>query len=108
MPTAISSHELAEAIQALVPPQIVDVRRRQAFDASAQMIAGASWRNPDDIDSWIAELDSSRPVIVYCVHGLQVSRDCAARLEDEGIRAAYLTGGIEQWSAGDHPTIGKS
>ncbi|MFJ1252322.1 rhodanese family chromate resistance protein ChrE [Cupriavidus sp. CuC1] len=107
MPTAISPRELAEAIQGPVPTQIVDVRRKTAFDAGAQMITGASWRNPDDTDSWIAELDSSRLVIVYCVHGHQVSQDCAARLEDEGIRAAYLTGGIEQWAAGNHPTIGK-
>lgn len=107
MPTAISPRELAEAIQAPVPPQIVDVRRKPAFDASAQMIAGASWRNPDDIDSWISALDTSRPVIVYCVHGHQVSQDCAARLEGIGLRTAYLAGGIEEWSAGNHPTIGK-
>ena len=107
MPTAISPRELAEAIQGPAPPQIVDVRRKPAFDASAQMIAGASWRDPDNIDGWISALDTGRPVIVYCVHGHQVSQDSAARLEDTGFQAAYLTGGIEEWAAGNHPTIGK-
>ncbi|WP_316157950.1 rhodanese family chromate resistance protein ChrE [Cupriavidus sp. BIC8F] len=108
MPTAISPRELAEAIQALVPPQIIDVRRKPAFDASVQMIAGASWRDPDDIASWISTLDTSRPVIVYCVRGHQVSQGCAARLETAGLRAAYLAGGIEQWADDNHPTIGKA
>ncbi len=107
MPLSISTRELAEAIQTSAPPQIVDVRRKPAFDASAQMIAGASWGDPDDMDSWITALDTRRPVIVYCVHGHQVSQDCAARLEDTGFRAAYLTGGIEAWSVSNHPTIGK-
>jgi hypothetical protein len=35
--------------------QVVDVRC-PVFDASPQMIPGAAWKNPEDIDSWGAQL----------------------------------------------------
>ncbi|WP_442873322.1 hypothetical protein [Cupriavidus sp. USMAA2-4] len=43
------SRELAAALQALDSPQLIDVRRKAAFDASDQIITGAIWRNPDDL-----------------------------------------------------------
>ncbi|WP_244222959.1 rhodanese-like domain-containing protein [Cupriavidus lacunae] len=50
---------------------------------------------------------ASRPVVVYCVRGHQVSRDCATRLEKAGHSVTYLEGGIEQWVADRHPTASK-
>jgi rhodanese-related sulfurtransferase len=99
--------ELAAALQGLNAPQLIDVRRKAAFDASEQMITGAIWRNPDELGHWIATLDANRPVTVYCVHGHQVSQDCAALLEAVGFDATYLVGGFEDWIAGNHPTIRK-
>ena len=107
MPNATSSLELAAALHGLNAPQLIDVRRKPAFDASEQMIAGAAWRNPDELGNWIATLDANHPVTVYCVHGHQVSQDCAALLEAVGFDATYLVGGFEDWIAGNHPTIRK-
>lgn len=107
MANATSPLELAAALQSLDSPQLIDVRRKPAFDASEQMIAGAIWRNPDELGNWIHALDANRPVTVYCVHGHQVGQDCAALLEAVGFDAAYLVGGLEGWIAGNHPTIRK-
>lgn len=107
MPNATSPLELAEALRSVDAPQLIDVRRKPAFDASEEMIAGAIWRNPDELGSWIATLDANRPVTVYCVHGHQVGQDCAALLEAVGFAATYLVGGLEGWIAGNHPTIRK-
>ena len=107
MPNATTSRELAAALQALDSPQLIDVRRKAAFDASDQIITGAIWRNPDDLGHWISTLDANRPVIVYCVRGHQVGQDCAALREAAGFDASYLVGGLEEWAAGSHPTVSK-
>jgi Fe-Mn family superoxide dismutase len=41
--------------------------------------------------------DKSGPVVVYCVHGHEVSRSIALALNARGIPARYLVGGIEAW-----------
>jgi len=107
MPNATSPGELAVALQSLDAPQLIDVRRKPAFEASEYMIAGAVWRNPAELASWIGTLDANRPVTVYCVHGHQVGQDCAALLQAVGFDATYLIGGLEGWIAGQLPTIRK-
>lgn len=107
MPKAISTRELADAMNGPDELQVIDVRRLPAFDASTRMIASASWRNPEDIENWIFALASSQDVVVYCVHGHQVSQGCADRLAKAGFRAAYLAGGLEQWAAENRLTVGK-
>ncbi|MGO4764932.1 rhodanese family chromate resistance protein ChrE [Cupriavidus sp. 2KB_3] len=107
MPNAISSLELVAALQTSGSPQLIDVRRKAAFDASGQMIAGAIWRDPDEPGNWAPSLDATRPVVVYCVRGHEVGRNCAALLEAMGFDATYLLGGLEEWTAGSHPTISK-
>ena len=107
MPNTITSLELAAALQTPGSPQLIDVRRKPAFDASEHMIAGAVWCNPDELGKLIGTLDAKRPVIVYCVRGHEVGQDCAALLEAVGFDARYLVGGLEAWTAGSHPTISK-
>ncbi len=49
------------------------------------------------MDGWISALDTSRPVIVYCVHGHQVGQDSAARLEDTGFRGMVMYDALYAW-----------
>lgn len=105
MSKAMNTRELDDAMRGEGAPQVIDVRRKPAYDASTRMIAGAAWRNPEEIETWLFELDPSREVVVYCVHGHQVSQGCAARLEKAGFCAAYLEGGFEQWAAEDRRTV---
>lgn len=75
--------------------QVVDVRRAPNFAQATDRVAGAVWRDPVQLADWSRELDTSRPVVVYCVHGHEVSRAAALALRARGFDARFVTGGIE-------------
>ena len=77
--------------------QIVDVRKRAAFEADGTVLPTACRGDPEDIETWHAELDPSVPVVLYCVHGHEVSQGAAATLRDKGFDARVLEGGITAW-----------
>ena len=100
MTSSISCYELQSAIRGREPPLVIDVRKQPAFKAAMEMIAGALRREPDTVASWIKELPVASRVVVYCVHGHEVSQDVAKALNERGIEARYLEGGIEEgWKA---------
>jgi rhodanese-related sulfurtransferase len=79
---------------------VIDVRRRPAFRAATAMIAGALTRDPESIASWAPTLPGASHIVVYCVHGHEVSQGVARALTESGIAARYLEGGIEEgWRA---------
>ena len=88
-------------------PLVIDVRRAQAFDADTVMLAGATWRDPFKPDEWIKFLPRAGEVVVYCVHGHEISKDACAALRAAGLNAHYLEGGIEAWQQSAAPTIRK-
>jgi len=68
------------------------------------MISGALRRDPDDVYAWANELPRAESVVVYCVHGHEVSQGIARTLAERGIAARYLEGGIEEgWKAQGGP-----
>ena len=94
---SIDVQELKAALASSTPPQLLDVRRKAAFQHSVELVAGAVWHDPEQVDEWSANMDSVRPIVVYCVHGHEVSQRCAGRLAELGFAAAYLDGGLEAW-----------
>ena len=76
---------------------VVDVRRAAAFRESGQMIAGALRRDPEAVGEWAKRLPRAASVVVYCVHGHEVSQGVASALAERGLGARYLEGGIEAW-----------
>jgi rhodanese-related sulfurtransferase len=82
---------------------LLDVRRRPAFEAEPQLIPGAVWRDPRQVATWTAKLNRNQPVVVYCVHGHEVSRGVVDHLREAGFDAALLEGGIEAWKAAGGP-----
>lgn len=76
---------------------ILDVRRRAVFSLSCERVAGSEWQDPAQPTEWMRNFDKSGPVVVYCVHGHEVSRSIALALNARGIPARYLVGGIEAW-----------
>lgn len=78
---------------------LLDVRRAGVFEQARTMIPGARWRDPAAVASWGSELLAERDVVVYCVHGHEVSRATTVRLRAAGVQARYLRGGIEGWQA---------
>jgi hypothetical protein len=53
-------------------------------------------RDPAAVTSWEKELFPASTVVVYCVHGHDVSQGVAQQLRDTGIAARYLDGGLEE------------
>lgn len=105
MPRRISSRELTALIGTDRCPHIVDVRRKAVFEASAHRIAGAAWRDHMRVQDWLPQLDAGRPVVVYCVHGHNVSEIAAARLAAEGLDVAILDGGMEAFAEAGGPLV---
>jgi superoxide dismutase, Fe-Mn family len=82
---------------------VLDVRRAGIFQSARQMVAGAEWRDPATVQSWAGDLPADRDVVVYCIYGHEVGRATALRLRAAGLRARFLRGGIDRWSAEKRP-----
>lgn len=76
---------------------LLDVRKRPAYDESGRRIEGATWRDPFAVDAWVDALPRDRPVVVYCVHGHEVSHGVRDALIERGIDARLIAGGYEAW-----------
>lgn len=96
MTFSIASTDLQAALRGRQPPLLIDVRKTPAFNAATDMLAGALRRDPTQVDTWANELPQASPVVVYCVHGHEVSQGVAQKLRDAGIAARYLADGIEE------------
>ena len=51
-------------------------------------------------------LDPSKPVVVYCHHGIR-SATARAALERAGLDARHLAGGIDAWARDLDPTMAR-
>jgi rhodanese-related sulfurtransferase len=94
---SISPIDLQQQLGAFPRPTLVDVRRRPAFDADPNVIPGAIRRDPESVADWLADLEPWRAVVVYCVHGHNVSQNTAIFLRQAGLPAGHLDGGLEAW-----------
>ena len=83
--------------------EVIDVRRAGAYQAAPDQIAGASWKDPETVAQWAAELPAGKSVVVYCVYGHEVGQSTSAYQRDKGISAKFLTGGIQDWKAAGLP-----
>ena len=98
MTSSITVPDLQAAILGPQPPLVIDVRKQPTFMAATDMIAGALRRDPVHVATWAKELPSASSVVVYCVHGHEVSQGAAQALRTAGIAARYLADGIEDES----------
>ena len=72
---------------------IIDVRKAPGRQRSGLTMQGAVWRAPFLAENWWKEF-SGQEVVVFCVHGHEVSMAVAGFLNDQGITARYLEGGF--------------
>ncbi len=99
-PWAIANTDVMNAEAPLV---ILDVRRAGTFQAAPDLIAHATWQDPERVEEWAESLPRSRPVAVYCVYGHEVGQSTTAILRSKGIDARFVAGGIEAWKAAGLP-----
>jgi rhodanese-related sulfurtransferase len=92
MDASISAAALRQALRSGQAPLVIDVRKRPAFFQAPGMIRGALRRDPEQVEAWRGGLPAGREIVVYCVHGHEVSQGVARSLGGR-----YLEGGIEHW-----------
>jgi rhodanese-related sulfurtransferase len=91
---AISAASLRQSLASARPPLVIDVRKVPTFLGAPDLIRGALRRDPLRVDEWMRTLPQDADVVVYCVHGHEVSQGAA-----KALGAHYLEGGIEAWRA---------
>src|ERR1700716_3778402 len=101
---SVSAADLYAKLGIALAPTVVDVRRPADFANADALVVSAFHCDPDQVGQWAKDLPKGRPVVVYCVHGPQVSQGAAAALRAAGHHAAYLDGGIAGWIEQSLPT----
>ena len=101
MDASITSAALRQAIVSDHPPLVIDVRREERFREAPDLVRGALRRDPLRVADWTKTLPAAASIVVYCVHGHEVSQGAAAALQAAGIHARFLEGGIEHWRESD-------
>ena len=71
---AISPKDLWNSIATHDAPLIVDVRRRDAYAQSPQLLPGALWRDAGAAAQWAGEFDRAQPIVVACKAGHEMSQ----------------------------------
>jgi rhodanese-related sulfurtransferase len=89
---SISPAALRQSLRSPHPPLVIDVRRPERFLESPDLIDGALRRDPGAVGDWKKTLPAEEEIVVYCVHGHEVSQGVA-----KALGARYLEGGIEAW-----------
>jgi rhodanese-related sulfurtransferase len=98
----ISAASLRHSLASARPPIVIDVRKTPAFLDAPHLVRGALRRDPLRVAEWGKSLPSGADVVVYCVHGHEVSQGAA-----KALGARYLEGGIEGWRAAGGELSGK-
>jgi Fe-Mn family superoxide dismutase len=96
---SISIEELAAQLANGEPVQVLDARPRHHISRTDDLMAGATWRDPDRVDEWIGELSPERPVAVYCAYGFHVGCNVTRTLRERGLDARFIRGGVSAWYA---------
>jgi len=105
---SILPNDLWNLIASNLSPQILDVRRREAFDASPQLLPGAVWRDAAQVAQWSGALDRTRPIVATCKAGHEMSQSTVAQLRADGFDARLLEGGYAAWTDTGLPFVTKT
>ena len=104
---SISPKDLWNVIATKDSPQIIDVRLRDDYSRSSQLLPGAVSRDPARTQLWINEFDQSRSIVVACKAGHEMSQGVVAQLRAHGFDAHVLDGGYEAWAKARLPFVAK-
>lgn len=98
----VTVEEARDLLASTEPPQLVDCR--QPWEHALCALPNARLCPLGEIEEHVAELDPSRPVLVYCHAGVR-SVNAAILLERAGFTAMSMRGGIEAWSLRIDPSV---
>jgi rhodanese-related sulfurtransferase len=86
---------------------ILDVRRAADHAASSEQLAGANWKNPEQLADWADQLPQDQDIVLYCVRGGGVSNSVVDALQARGLKARFIEGGIEGWKSAGGEVVSK-
>ena len=95
----IDATEVRAMLDAGQKVQFIDARPKHYVSRTQDIIAGATWRDPERVQEWAGELSKSEPVVVYCVYGFHIGCQTAVALREQGFDAKYMKGGHFAWRA---------
>jgi adenylyltransferase/sulfurtransferase len=99
----IGSRDLKAQLDRTDPPLLIDVREPHEWEIAR--IPGATLIPLNSLPARLAELDSSREIVLHCHHG-QRSMRALEYLRSSGFRKLKnLRGGIDAWSKEVDPTV---
>lgn len=96
---SLSIEELSAQLAKGERVQVVDARPRHHISRTVDLMAGATWHDPDRVEEWIGDLSPDQPVAVYCAYGFHVGCNVTKALIERGFDARYIRGGISAWYA---------
>jgi molybdopterin/thiamine biosynthesis adenylyltransferase/rhodanese-related sulfurtransferase len=112
--TALIDYEAFCGLEAAMTPAQLAARSddytlldvREPWEAEIARLPGAVLVPLASLESAIAGLDATRPVVVYCHHGIRsaFARDLLAA---RGFDASHLDGGIDAWSRDIDPQMAR-
>ena len=108
MSRTISTNELQTLLKTQPDIFLIDIRRKNDYDADTQKILGAQWRNPDEIAQWSDTLPKNKELVVYCARGSSVSNAAVDHLLGQQRQVRYIEGGIEAWKNSGGATTEKT
>jgi rhodanese-related sulfurtransferase len=88
-------------------PVVLDVSRKDIYDAWPGVIPTSRWRGANDIAAWQGTLDRSAPVVVACKAGHDFSQAVVSRLRGDGFAASAVEGGNNGWTEAKLPRVSK-
>ena len=101
IPNAISVDELAASLGAVT---LIDVR--EPWEAAIASLPGSTLLPLGSLETNLAGIERSKPVVVYCHAGIR-SASAVALLGEHGIPARSLDGGIDAWSRRIDPSVAR-
>jgi len=104
----VSPQELWSRIGTADAPVILDVCRRQIYEAGPGAIPTAQWRQPETFLDWVPSLAGDRPIVIACRYGHNLSQMIAAELRGRGVPAQVLEGGRQAWIEAGLPMLAKA
>jgi rhodanese-related sulfurtransferase len=105
---SISPEDLWSLIGTTRAPHIIDVRRRDLYEAADGLLPTAVWRDASRVAEWGASLDRGRTIVLACKAGKELSQAPTAWLRAEGYDARVLAGGYAGWSEAGLPLVDKA
>ena len=104
MDRTIKAQELKSKLDGV---KLIDVRRKADLDADTARLPGATWHDPEQIETWAANIPKDKEVVLYCVRGGGVSNSVLDNLRGKGINARYIEGGIVAWKEAGFDVVSK-